>query len=276
MSGSLCRIEFRDVSFSYDDHKVLDRVSFCVHRGEMKVILGGSGSGKSTVLKLAIGLTKSDASQILIDGQDITVLDEEQLVEMRRHTGMVFQEGALFNSLTVYENVAFRPRELGWSEDQVDREVKRVLEFVGLLNEADKLPEELSGGMKRRVGIARAIVDRPTILLFDEPTAGLDPPTSRSICELAIRLRDIETVASMFVTHNLEDVRFLSSNYMAVTRSNELELRTEDDRLCLINTKLIMLRDGRVIFEGTDEQLWAAKDLYIRSFFIRERAVRVG
>ena len=152
MSESPCRIEFCDVFFSYEDRRVLDGVSCGVRRGEMKGILGGSGTGKSTVLKLAIGLAKPDAGQVLIDGQDITGLDEEQLNEIRRRVGMVFQEGALFNSLTVYENVAFRPRELGRSEEEIDREVSRVLAFVGLLNEAEKLPEELSGGdgLRRR------------------------------------------------------------------------------------------------------------------------------
>jgi len=132
---------------------------------------------------------------------------------------MVFQEGALLSSLTVYENVAFRPTEVGWDEERIDREVRRVLEFVGLLDAADKLPEELSGGMRRRVAIARAIVDRPDIILFDEPTAGLDPPTARSICELAIKLRDIEGVSSMFVTHQLDDMRFLASRYFERLRT---------------------------------------------------------
>jgi phospholipid/cholesterol/gamma-HCH transport system ATP-binding protein len=137
-----------------------------------------------------------------------------------------------------------------------------------MLNEAEKLPEELSGGMKRRVSIARAIVDRPDIVLFDEPTAGLDPPTARSVCELMIKLRDIEGVTSMVVTHKLDDVRFLSSKYIAHAWGDEVELRSEDDQLCLINTKFIMLRDGRVIFDGTDEQLWASDDQYIRSFLL--------
>src|SRR6267142_1017336 len=175
-----CRIEFRHVSFSYEDRVVLDNITFCVRPAELKVILGSSGTGKSTLLKLAIGLNRPDAGNILIDGKDITQLDEERLNEIRLRMGVVFQEGALFNSLTVYENVAFRPRELGWEEDHIDREVKRVLEFVGLLDSVDKLPEELSGGMRRRVAIARAMVDRPNMVFFDEPTEGLDPPTARS------------------------------------------------------------------------------------------------
>ena len=262
----LCKIEFRNVRFGYEDRVVLDDISFCVWPGELKVILGGSGSGKSTVLRLAIGLNKPDSGKILIDGTDITELDEEQLSEIRRRMGMVFQEGALFNSLTVYDNVAFRPLELGWDEERIDREVRRVLEFVGLLEAADKLPDELSGGMKRRVAIARALVDNPEIILFDEATAELDPPTARSICELAIRLRDIEGVTSMFVTHKLDDVGFLSSKYVEVTTDGRPRIRKEDGQVCLINTRFIMLDGGRVIFDGTDEQMWLSTDPRIRHF----------
>jgi phospholipid/cholesterol/gamma-HCH transport system ATP-binding protein len=264
----LCKIEFVNVSLAYGDHVVLDGVSFCGQPGELKGILGYSGSGKSTLLKLALGLQKPDAGEVFIDGRDITRLDEEQLNEIRRCIGMVFQEGALFSSMTVYENVAFRPREMGWDEDRIDSEVRRVLEFVGLLDSADKLPDELSGGMKRRVAIARAIIDRPEIILFDEPTAGLDPPTARAICELAIRLRDIEGVTSMFVTHKLDDARFLSSKYVEVTPTRKPRVRSEDDRLCLINTRFIMLDGGKIIFDGTDEQLWASTDPRIRHFIL--------
>jgi phospholipid/cholesterol/gamma-HCH transport system ATP-binding protein len=264
----LCKIEFVNVSLAYGDHVVLDGVSFCVRTGELKGILGYSGTGKSTLLKLALGLQKPDAGDVLIDGRDITRLDEGQLNEVRRCMGMVFQEGALFSSMTVYENVAFRPREIGWDEDRIDSEVRRVLELVGLLDSADKLPDELSGGMKRRVAIARAIVDRPEIILFDEPTAGLDPPTARAICELAIRLRDIEGVTSMFVTHKLDDARFLASKYVELTPSGKPRVRSEDGRLCLINTRFIMLDGGKIIFDGTDEQLWASINPRIRNFIL--------
>jgi len=267
MSGSPCRIEFCNVTFYYEDRLVLDGASFCVLPGEMKVILGGSGSGKSTLLKLAIGLTKPGSGQILIDSLEITGLDEEQLIELRRRVGMVFQEGALFDSLTVYDNVAYRPRELDWSEEKIDREVSRVLSFVGLLDAADKLPAELSGGMKRRVAIARAIVDHPDIILFDEPTSGLDPPTARLICELAIKLRDIDGVTSMFVTHSLDDVRFLASRCAVVTPRG-VEVHGEDSRLCRSNTRFIFLDGGKIIFDGTGEQLWAAQDPRIRYFLL--------
>lgn len=266
MNEPLCKIEFRNVRFGYEDRLVLVDASFCVWPGELKVLLGGSGSGKSTILRLAIGLDKPDSGEILIDGTDITQLDEEQLNESRRRMGMVFQEGALFNSRTVYENVAFRPSELGWDEERIDREVRRVLGFVGLLDAADKLPDELSGGMKRRVAIARALIDRPEIILFDEATAELDPPTARSICELAIRLRDLEGVTSIFVTHKLDDVRFLSSKYVEVTPDGRPRLRKEDGQVCLINTRFIMLDEGKIIFDGTDEQMSLSTEPRIRYF----------
>jgi phospholipid/cholesterol/gamma-HCH transport system ATP-binding protein len=261
-----CKLEFREVSFSYDDNRVLDEVSFCVHPGELIGILGPSGTGKSTVIRLAVGLLKPDAGQILIDGQDIAQYDEEQLNEVRRHIGVVFQEGALFTGLTVYENVAFRPNELGWDQDRIDREVKRVLEFVGMLDAADELPDELSGGMKHRVAIARALVDKPDIMLLDEPTAELDPPTARLICEMMIKLRDISGITSMFVTHMLEDVRLVSSRYYEKAPDGQVNLLGEDNRLCLINTRFIMLEQGKIIFDGAGEQFWSSKDPRIRHF----------
>jgi phospholipid/cholesterol/gamma-HCH transport system ATP-binding protein len=270
MTGPLFRIEFRDVVLAYDDKPVLDGMSFGVWPGELKGILGGSGSGKSTVIKLALGLIQPDAGQVLIDGIDITKLTEVELNEIRRRMGVVFQDGALFSSLTVYENVAFRPLEIGWDEKRIDREVKRVLKFVGLLDAAEKYPEELSGGMRRRVAIARALVDRPDMIFFDEPTAGLDPPTARSICELVIKLRDVEGVTSLFVTHQLDDMRLLASSYFEVTPDGHARLRSEADRLCLINTRFIFIEKGKVIFDGTDEQLWSSTNPRIRHFLLAD------
>jgi phospholipid/cholesterol/gamma-HCH transport system ATP-binding protein len=179
------RIEFRNVSICYDEQVVLDDVSFVVWPAELKLMLGESGGGKSTVIKLALGLEKPDAGKILIDGEDITPLPEEELDRIRNKMGVVFQEGALFDSLTVFENVAYRLQEHGEDEATIERKVGEILKFVGLKDAADKLPSELSGGMKRRVAIARAVVDEPGIVLFDEPTTGLDPPTAGTICELS-------------------------------------------------------------------------------------------
>jgi len=198
-------IEFRDVSLAFDDQIVLDSINFRVRRGETKIVLGGSGSGKSTIINLVLGLIKPDSGQIFVDGEDITGHDEPEMMLVRKKIGMVFQEGALFDSLSVYDNVAYRLHEEGVDEDEVEHEVRRMLHFVNLEDAIDKMPAELSGGMRRRVGIARALVGNPSIVLFDEPTAGLDPPTARTICELAIKLRDLEDVSSIFVTHEMNN-----------------------------------------------------------------------
>jgi ABC-type transporter Mla maintaining outer membrane lipid asymmetry ATPase subunit MlaF len=170
-------IEFRDVHLSFDERKVLNGLSFKVAKGETKIILGGSGGGKSTVIKLVLGLLKPDSGRIMVNGEDITEYTEAEMMRVRKNFGMVFQEGALFDSLSVYENVAYRLHEQGIPEDEVEQEVRRMLRFVNLEDAIDKMPAELSGGMRRRVGIARALVGGPTIVMFDEPTAGLDPPT---------------------------------------------------------------------------------------------------
>lgn len=263
----LSAIEFRDVHLAFDDHKVLDGVSFTVRRGETKIILGRSGGGKSTAIRLILGLIKPDSGQILIDGEDITHYSEEEMMSIRQKIGMVFQEGALFDSLSVYENVAYRLREQGViDESEIEAEVQRMLRFVDLEGAIDKMPDELSGGMRRRVGIARALVGDPEIVLFDEPTAGLDPPTARTICELAIKLRDLHDVSSIFVTHEMNNVRYLSSEYATVNTQGEVLYEKEGEKLCLINTEVIMLRNGRIIFSGSDEKLRTSKDEYINRF----------
>ncbi|MGH9915368.1 MAG: ABC transporter ATP-binding protein [Pyrinomonadaceae bacterium] len=259
-------IEFLDVDLSFDDRKVLDGLSFQVRKGETKVILGGSGGGKSTAIKLVLGLLKPDSGQIFIDGEDITDLNEVEMMRVRQKIGMVFQEGALFDSLSVYDNVAYRLHEMEVEEDEVEQEVRRMLRFVNLEDAIDKMPIELSGGMRRRVGIARALVGGPRILLFDEPTAGLDPPTARTICELAVKLRDLEEVSSIFVTHEMDNLQFLASNFAVIDEEGDIILQEEGDGLCLINTKILMLRDGKPIFNGTDEELFKLDDPYIRKF----------
>ena len=259
-------IEFRDVHLSFEDHKVLDGLSFKVAKGETKIILGGSGCGKSTTIKLVLGLLKPDEGQILVNGEDITHYTEAEMMRVRKNFGMIFQEGALFDSLSVYENVAYRLHEQGIAEEEVEQEVRRMLRFVNLEDAIDKMPAELSGGMRRRVGIARALVGGPTIVMFDEPTAGLDPPTARTICELAIKLRDLEDVSSIFVTHEMNNVEYLSREYAAVNDAGEITFEQEGERLCLINTKLLMMKEGNIIFSGTDEMLQKTEDPYIKKF----------
>lgn len=259
-------IEFQDVLLAFDDRVVLDRLSFKVMKGETKIILGGSGGGKSTIIKLVLGLLKPDEGRILVDGEDITNYNERQMMSVRKKIGMVFQEGALFDSLSVYDNVAYRLHEQGLPEDEVEPEVRRMLRFVNLEDAIDKMPSELSGGMRRRVGIARALIGDPKIVLFDEPTAGLDPPTARTICELAMKLRDLEDVSSIFVTHEMNNLDYLCSEYAVVNEEGQVVFEVEGERLCLTNTKVMMMRDGNVIFSGTDERLRKAEDPYIKKF----------
>jgi len=259
-------IEFRNVTLAFDEQVILNDLSFKVQKGETKIILGGSGGGKSTTIKLILGLLKPDAGRIVVDGEDITEHTEAEMMSVRRKIGMIFQEGALFDSLSVYDNVAYRLHEQGVDEEEVEQEVRRMLRFVNLEDAIDKMPIELSGGMRRRVGIARALVGGPKIVMFDEPTAGLDPPTARTICELAIKLRDLEDVSSIFVTHEMNNVKYLTSEYAVVNDDGEIVFEEEGQRLCLTNTKVLMLRGGKIIFEGTDESLHKNQDPYIQRF----------
>jgi phospholipid/cholesterol/gamma-HCH transport system ATP-binding protein len=260
-------IEFQDVTMAYDDRLILDEVSFIVNPGETKIVMGGSGTGKSTILKLVLGLIKPQHGRILIDGEDIVGMNEAELAAVRKKIGMVFQDGALFDSLSVYENVGFRLFEHGLPEEEIEEAVQRMLRFVNLENTMFMRPAELSGGMRRRVGIARALVGSPKLILFDEPTAGLDPPTARTILELAMKLRDLEGVSSIFVTHRLEDIKLLSSSFATIGEGGDVEFRSEQGNLCLVNTRFIMLKQGKVIFSGTDEELWKSEDPYILDFF---------
>ena len=255
-------IEFRNVRFSYDDRLVLNDISFGVRRGELKCILGGSGSGKSTILRLAMRLIEPESGTILVNGVDITHLHEEELNEVRRGVGMIFQGGALFDSLSVRENVAYRLVEQGWDEARIEEEVKRQLEFMDFEGDLDTLPSELSGGTRRTVAIARAMAGGPDILFYDEPTTGLDPTTAKTVCELAAKLRDTHQVSSIFVTHRLDDIKFLS----AVLYLGNQTLRPDHTPFCLINTTVMILRDGQVYFNGTNEQLHAQDDPYLREF----------
>src|SRR5215831_18413729 len=259
-------LEMRNVVKYYaSDKPVLDGVSFHIYRGETKIIVGTSGSGKSTILKLIMGLDKPDEGQILVEGEDITQMTERQLVSVRQKIGMVFQESALFDSLTVRENVAYRMYELNADESEIERRVREVLGFVGLVEAIDKMPSELSGGMKRRVALARAMISQPKIMLYDEPTAGLDPVTSKKINELIIALRDLQGVTGVFVTHRMRDAFTLASLY-AVDGTGEVSFQYEGNTLCIANTRFLMLREGKIVFEGPDEVLRRSEDPYIKKF----------
>jgi len=263
MSGIV--LEVKDLVKTYGDHTVLDGVSFQLRRGETKIIIGASGSGKSTILKLIMGLQKPDEGQIFIDGEETTHLGERQLVRIRQRIGMVFQESALFDSLNVRENVAYRLYELGTDETEIETRVRKSLGFVGLEDAIEKTPSELSGGMKRRVALARALISEPEIMLYDEPTAGLDPITSRKINQLIIALRDIDNVTGIFVTHRMRDAFTLASEY-ATDGKGEVAFHREGQDLCIANTRFLLLREGKIIFEGPDELLRRSKDPYIQRF----------
>jgi phospholipid/cholesterol/gamma-HCH transport system ATP-binding protein len=259
-------VEFRNVSFSYDDKKVLTDLSFTLGSGEIKIILSGSGGGKSTILKLVLGLIKPDAGQIFVGGEEITDVEESEMQRVRDKMGMVFQEGALFDSLNVYENVAFRLQERGMPEEDIEDEVRSLLKFVKLEDEMEKLPSELSGGMRKRLSIARALVGNSKIILFDEPTVALDPPTSGTICDLIIQLRDLERVSSIVVTHEMDVVKYVTSEYLSVSEKGKLQFKEEGQNLCLTNTSILMLRNGREISSGPASGLIESKDSYIHEF----------
>jgi phospholipid/cholesterol/gamma-HCH transport system ATP-binding protein len=260
-------IEFQSVYKYFDDEAVLKDVSFSIEQGETKIILGASGSGKSTILKLILGLIRPDSGKILVNGTDITKLSERELVGIRGGIGMVFQEGALFDSLSVRENVGYRLSEEGiMNEDEIDVAVAQQLGFVGLEDAIDKMPAELSGGMKRRVGIARALVGTPRIILYDEPTAGLDPITKRVIVELMIKLRDAEGVTSVFVTHDLHAASIIASECAIQDDTGHISFHAAGESGCIPNNSFIMLQDGSVCFQGDYTQMMQSDLPYVRAF----------
>ena len=258
-------LEFREVSISFEDRVVLDRVSFSVPNGEMRLIVGPSNSGKSTLLKLAIGLLRPDAGQIRLFGREITSLPEEEFLDLRQQIGVVFQTDALF-SMSVADNVAYRLNELGWEPDRIEGEVRRVLRIVGLAHAYDMMPEELSGGMSRRTAVARAIAGSPQMVLYDSPCSGLDPVVSRRIMRAVVRLRDIYNVTSLYVTQNLDEVRYLCSRFYDVKSGSEPVLRREANDVCVANTRILMLTDGKIIFDEQDELFWTKDDERIQRY----------
>ncbi len=258
-------IVFEQVSIAFERKPVLDGISFHLAKGETKAIFGVAGSGKSTILKLSLGLLKPDDGHIYVLGEDVTELSEEALFDLRRKIGMVFQESALFDSLTVRENVAFRLIEEGnVSEDEIERRVREALSFVELEHTVDMFPSELSGGMRRRVAIARAIVTQPEIILYDSPTGGLDPVTSNTIIELVVKQRDVYKTSSLLVTHRLQDA-FTMANHYFDRKANQMKPLPPGTR-GEVPMGFLILRDGKVIFDGDVHELAQSKDEYIREY----------
>jgi phospholipid/cholesterol/gamma-HCH transport system ATP-binding protein len=259
-------IEFRHVSLSFDDRPALIDVSFQLGQGEMIFITGESGSGKSVLLHLAMGLLKPDSGQIFIEGREIETLDESELLAIRGGLmGMVFQEDSLFTGLSVYDNAAYRLNEHGWTEEQIQKAVTEVLRFVGLEGEEEKLPEELSGGMKRRLEIARALIGWPSLMLFDEATMSLDPIVAAQVLRLIIRARDVNKISSLYVTKKLYEIPYLTNYFAFADDKGQIVVREAPlDRLP--RTSIMVLESGEIVFTGSLREfeaceLPAVKDL---------------
>ncbi|MFY9804116.1 MAG: ATP-binding cassette domain-containing protein [Candidatus Acidiferrales bacterium] len=279
-------ISFRDVQLSFDEGDILRGISFDVAPGETKVLLGETGTGKTLIMRLAAGLIHPDGGQVLVMGHDISEMPEKELLNFRRQIGFVFQEGALFDSLTVADNVSFRLREeAATDEPEIERRVREALRFVELEQALEKYPAELSGGMRRRVSIARALVDRPPVVLYDSPTAGLDPVTSQTIITLILRGRDLQDVTSLLATHRVQDAfglanfRFDKSSGQVVSLSGnghrggtqnlaEREKSAEGgkERNTARPTNVLVLRDGKIFFEGAADDLLRTQDEYLKKF----------
>jgi phospholipid/cholesterol/gamma-HCH transport system ATP-binding protein len=258
-------IIFEDVHLSFEDNHVLQGVSFRLPRGETKALFGVAGSGKSTILKLALGLLRPDSGQITVLGQEVSAMRENDLFPVRGQMGIVFQESALFDSLTVRENVAFRlTEEGGAADDEIEHRVREALRFVELEHTVDLFPSELSGGMRRRVAIARAIITQPGLLLYDSPTGGLDPVTSNTIVDLIMKQRDVYKTSSLLVTHRLQDA-FTLATHQFESQTNTVR-SLPHGQYCDVPMSFLILREGKVIFDGDIRQLSHTKNAYIREY----------
>jgi phospholipid/cholesterol/gamma-HCH transport system ATP-binding protein len=278
-------ISLRDIHVGFEEREVLQGISFDVAHGETKVLLGETGTGKTLIMKLAAGLIQPDSGHVLVMGHDVSEMPERELLNFRRSIGFVFQEGALFDSMTVADNVSFRLREEAMDETEIDARVREALRFVEMEDALEKFPADLSGGMRRRVSIARALVDRPPVVLYDSPTAGLDPVTSQTIITLILRGRDLQDVTALLATHRVQDafglanfcfdkasgrVRPLLGNGDAgVARSlaeREKAAESGKERNQQRPTNVLVLRDGKIYFEAPADELLRTKDEYLKKF----------
>lgn len=263
--GTSSAVVFDHVSLAFDEHVVLDDVSFRVPNGSMLIILGASGAGKSVVLKLILGLLRPDSGRIFVHGQRIDAMPEPKLLGARTEIGMLFQESAIFDSLTVAENVGYRLfEETDMPEDQVRHRVEEVLHFMGLGDYIDRMPSELSGGQRRRVAIARAMASKPSLLLLDDPTSGLDPITATTITDEIVKLRDVEDVTSIIVTHQIRDA-FYVATHEAVRVNGGLQI-VDAGEAATTRADFMVLYQGRIHFEGSAAELLTSEDSYLKSF----------
>jgi phospholipid/cholesterol/gamma-HCH transport system ATP-binding protein len=258
-------VEFDKVSFAFDEHVVLREISFSVPKGSMSILLGASGAGKSVVLKLILGLLRPDTGAILVNGQRIDRMSERELMRIRADMGMLFQENALFDSLTVAENVGYRlHEETHLPDEDVRSRVAEVLGFIGLGEYIDRMPSELSGGQRRRVAIARAMAAKPNLLLLDDPTTGLDPIIATTVDDEIVKLRDLEHVTSILVTHQIRDAVYVATHEAARTNGRPQILAT--DAATAERARFMVLHDGRICFEGSSAELRASRDSYLQQF----------
>jgi len=258
-------VAFENVSFAFDEHVVLREISFAVQTGSMTILLGPSGAGKSVILKLILGLLKPDAGRIVVNGERIDTMTERELARVRAEIGMLFQESALFDSLTVAENVGYRLyEETDMPEAHVRRRIEEVLGFVGLDAYIDQMPSQLSGGQRRRVAIARAMAARPALLLLDDPTMGLDPITAITVDDQIVKLRDLEHVTSIAVTHQIRDA-FYIAGHEAVTAGRHVKIVPTVDTAAE-HASFLVLHDGGIQFAGSGADLLASRDPYLREF----------
>jgi len=268
VSSDTPAIEFDSVHLGFDESEVLSGISFRVMPRETLVLLGETGTGKTLSLKLAAGLLKANSGSIRILGEDVGAMSERELLRFRRAIGFVFQEGALFDSMTVADNVAYRLLEDRVDPNEIEPNVREVLRFVEMEHTVDLIPSELSGGMRRRVSIARALITRPPIVLYDSPTAGLDPVTSQTIITLILRLRDIYGVTALLATHRLQD-GFALANFHFEKSSNRVVPNSKNGATNhAAATRFLVLRDGKIYFEGTPQEMAASNDPYLKRFLV--------
>jgi phospholipid/cholesterol/gamma-HCH transport system ATP-binding protein len=252
-------IEFRHVSLWFDEKQVLDDISFEVARGEMMFLTGASASGKSLLTHLAMGLLKPDEGQIFIEGQEIEALAETELVDIRGgRMGIVFQEDSLFTGLTAYDNAAYRLEEQGVAEDETEQAVLEVLRFVGLERDAEKFPEELSGGMRRRLEIARALIGWPSIMLFDEPTSSLDPISAEKVLDLVVRARDIQSISSIYVTKKPYEISYLANHRATAGPDGNIAIGDVASQSEAPRSRVMVLDAGRIVFMGSATEFAAS------------------
>ena len=263
-NGNGTTVVFEDVSLSFDEQVVLDGLSFELREGATKALLGAAGSGKTSILKMTLGLLRPDHGRITVLGEEVTAMRERDLFELRRHLGIVFQESALFDSLSVQENVAFRLLEERLPEEEIEQRVLEALRFVELEHTVELFPSELSGGMRRRVAIARAMITSPDVLLYDSPTAGLDPVTSTTIVQLLVKQRDVRKSSALLVSHRLQDAFTMATHRFDSEQNKMVEVPPDSDWDS--RTSFLVLKDGKKLFEGSAAELANSGNDYIREY----------